>query len=307
MAVVAGVTLTCDRYTRVLTGPVVGLVTGDTARLLLEVDKTTEVVCHVCLVDESCPGGREVGTFRQLFEARKPATFAINRLLPGERYICSFSGVTRDDALKRLADFTTVDLHKRELRVMAVAGDRPESVVAGEFNLWETVYERVRHHHLPPVSVMIHAGGQVHLQQAFEDAWVLLKRHAEISSSFRPGHWEALVEQVGGNDRIRLFVRLIALSTSKPQPIYSLVAHPNPILLTIDWRTCLVCSFSWPAPAPSPPSFPPFIPPRARFFPLPGRLSTFSYRRGTDCATRTASRGTCRFNERSSQLYLISC
>ena len=113
--VVSGATLSCDRYTRVLTGPVIGMVTGDTARLLLEVDKTTEVVCHVCLVDESCPGGREVGVFRQLFRARRPAVFALTRLLPGERYVCSFSGVSRGDALRRIADFRTVDLHKREV------------------------------------------------------------------------------------------------------------------------------------------------------------------------------------------------
>ena len=67
--------------------------------------------------------------------------------------------------------------------------------------LWETVYERVRHHHLPPVSVMLHAGGNVHLQQAFEDAWVLLRHNAEISESFRPGGWQALVDQAA--DRLR--------------------------------------------------------------------------------------------------------
>ena len=133
--VVSGATLSCDRYTRVLTGPVVGLVTADTARVLLEVDKATEVTCHVCLVDESCPGGRQVGAFRQVFQARRPAAFQLTRLLPGERYVCSFSGVSRGDALRRIADFATVDLHRRELRVLGVSGDRPEAVVAGEFNV----------------------------------------------------------------------------------------------------------------------------------------------------------------------------
>jgi len=57
---VAGATLLCDRYVSILTGPVVGLVTGDTARILLEVDRTAEITCHVCLVDESCPQGREM-------------------------------------------------------------------------------------------------------------------------------------------------------------------------------------------------------------------------------------------------------
>jgi len=34
---VAGATLLCDRYVSIITRPVVGLVTGDTARILLEV------------------------------------------------------------------------------------------------------------------------------------------------------------------------------------------------------------------------------------------------------------------------------
>jgi hypothetical protein len=67
------------------------------------------------------------------------------------------------------------------VRLVAVSGDRPESVAAGEFNLWETIFERLRHEHLPQVTVTVHAGGNVHLRQAFEDAWVLLKRNAEVA------------------------------------------------------------------------------------------------------------------------------
>jgi hypothetical protein len=44
----------------------------------------------------------------------------------------------------QVADFRTVDLAAREVRVVAVSGDRPESVGAGEFNLWETIFERLR-------------------------------------------------------------------------------------------------------------------------------------------------------------------
>jgi len=88
---VAGATLLCDRYVSILTGPVVGLVTGDTARILLEVDRTAEITCHVCLVDESCPQGREVQRVKMVLVARRPQCFALLRLLSGERYVCSFA------------------------------------------------------------------------------------------------------------------------------------------------------------------------------------------------------------------------
>jgi hypothetical protein len=78
------------------------------------------------------------------------------------------------------------------VRLLAVSGDHPEAVSAGEFNVMETVYERLKHPHLPHVDVLVHAGGNVHLKQAFEDAWVLLKRNAEVcSGEFDHRAWEA--------------------------------------------------------------------------------------------------------------------
>ena len=177
--IMCGATLRCDRAVRIVVGPIIGKVTGDRARVLLEVDKDTEVACHVCLVDDSCPQGRQVAEVRMRMRARRPGVFQLAKLVPGERYVACFSGVCRDDAVERVADFQSLPLHDHELRFLAVSGDRPEAVVAGEFNLWETIFERVRQRHLPRVGVMIHSGGQVHMQQAFEDAWVLLRRHAE--------------------------------------------------------------------------------------------------------------------------------
>jgi hypothetical protein len=162
--VVAGATLQCDRAVAVLTGPVVGLVTGDTARVLLEVDCDCEVTCVCCLVDASCPQGRPIARVALRLAARRPGCFALARLLPGERYVCAFSGVRRADA-RRVAEFATVDVAARALRLLAVSGDRPDAVAAGEFNLWETIHERVRHAHLPPVDLMLHAGGNVYLKQ----------------------------------------------------------------------------------------------------------------------------------------------
>mmetsp|Transcript_77346 Transcript_77346/g.154981 ORF Transcript_77346/g.154981 Transcript_77346/m.154981 type:complete len:162 (+) Transcript_77346:128-613(+) len=98
-AVVAGATLLCDRYVSILTGPVVGLVTGDTARILLEVDRTAEITCHVCLVDESCPQGREVQRVKMVLAARRPQCFALTRLLPGERYLSGVWLVTGTECL----------------------------------------------------------------------------------------------------------------------------------------------------------------------------------------------------------------
>jgi len=52
-----------------------------------------------------------------------------------------------------------------KVRWLAVAGDRPDALAAGEFNLWETIAERVQSAHLPPIACVIHAGGNVYLKQ----------------------------------------------------------------------------------------------------------------------------------------------
>ncbi len=43
---------------RVLVGPIIGKVTSQTAVVLLEVDRATEVTCFVSLVDAACPNGK---------------------------------------------------------------------------------------------------------------------------------------------------------------------------------------------------------------------------------------------------------
>jgi len=51
------------------------------------------------------------------------------------------------------------------VRFLAVSGDRPDALGPGEFNLWETVAERVQSAQLPPVTCMLHVGGNVYLKQ----------------------------------------------------------------------------------------------------------------------------------------------
>jgi hypothetical protein len=92
---VVGATLLCDRYVSNLTRSVVGLAQTTRLESLLEVDRTAQITCHVCLVDESCPQGREVQRVKMVLAARRPQCFAFTRLLPGGRYVCSFGGVAR--------------------------------------------------------------------------------------------------------------------------------------------------------------------------------------------------------------------
>jgi hypothetical protein len=129
------------------------------------------------LLARSCPHGREIGVHVQSFRRHRPLAFAIDGLLPGERYVLAFSGVHRDDAMNRVSceaqkavfpprhgsrsgvaqvcDFFTIDHQSGDLRILCVSGDRPEAVGAAEFNLWETIYERLKQKHLPQVCLSV--------------------------------------------------------------------------------------------------------------------------------------------------------
>ena len=139
---ICGAHLRCRRETSVLTGPVIGKVTGSTAHILLEVNNTARVTCYVCLADDNCPQGRVVCQETLLMPARRPKVFVMTHLSPGEKYLVCFGGVKRSDAQERVGQFVTHNLHDSLSRVLAVSLDKPEQVLRGEKNTWEVLAER---------------------------------------------------------------------------------------------------------------------------------------------------------------------
>jgi hypothetical protein len=140
--VICGAEVKCKRDINVLTGPVIGRVSEDSAIILLEIDRETDITCHVCIADENCPEGRELASLSQTmtFPARRPKVFELKNLYPGKNYFVCFSGLSRKDAETRTGRFRTFDLNIAEMRMVAVSGDRPDKLMKGEPNMWEEVH-----------------------------------------------------------------------------------------------------------------------------------------------------------------------
>lgn len=105
------------------------------------------------------------------------------------------------------------------LHVIAVSGDRPDRLAPGEPSLWRILRERVtvsstisstvpslssgveleRQHR--PIDVVLHAGGQAWMADAFEDAWELLKRRAMEPVLCADGGWREAQEEA--TERLR--------------------------------------------------------------------------------------------------------
>ena len=61
--------------------------------------------------------------------------------------------------------------------------------------MWETLAERSLRKELPHVDLILHLGGQVSMKKAFEDSWVILKRHSERFDLI-PGEWASIEDEV---------------------------------------------------------------------------------------------------------------
>lgn len=106
--------------------------------------------------------------------------------------------------------------------MIAVSGDRPDRLAPGEPSLWSILRERVtvsgavsstvpslsggggadlpQHQHRP-IDVVLHAGGQAWMADAFEDAWELLKRRAMEPVLCADGGWREAQEEAA--ERLR--------------------------------------------------------------------------------------------------------
>ena len=167
---------------RVLVGPVVGLVTESTARVLVEVDRDAVVSLHVCMLDELCPGGREVARVALRLRARRPAALAVDKLAAGTAFHICLGGVSREDALGRTGRFSTVTAG-RSLRVGGVAGNcigwgRPATEAGGNC-AWAALRDRVDHGGL---DLLVHCGGQVDLRPVFARCAAMLEQQSEVSA-----------------------------------------------------------------------------------------------------------------------------
>jgi len=180
---------------RVLVGPVVGKVDFESARVLMEVSARARVTCHVSTINALTNEIAELAQCRCVlsFEAQQPAVFRIERLSPGREYRISFSGIRREDAGARRGSFRTPTLETGEsgLQVVAVSGDDPADLQAGERSVWRCVRERVEH---KTVDCVLHLGGQVAMKRMFDYASLLLFQHGSSLSRSDDGavNWQRM-------------------------------------------------------------------------------------------------------------------
>ncbi|CAM9986285.1 unnamed protein product [Scytosiphon promiscuus] len=196
-----GARLACIPGVQVLTGPVIGEVTLNSAVVLLEVRVAPElgtsarVCCYVSLVDDACPRGRVVCSATLDVPSRRPRAFHIgggvsNVIGPARAYTVCFGGVCVEDARFRVGRFRTPGCcFKPSLQVITVSGDRADRIAPGEPSLWRVLRERVT----APTTA------------SWSDAWELLKRRSMEPALCADGGWVEAQEEAA--ERMREAMR----------------------------------------------------------------------------------------------------
>ncbi|RHY20451.1 hypothetical protein DYB32_010030, partial [Aphanomyces invadans] len=185
----------------VMLGPVVGVVGPDCARILLEVDTSTTVMCHLSRQESVTGQWLEVDAARVTMECTmgRPSVFCVMNLLPGTQYAYAFSGISETDATSRCGCFHTLHVSDAPIQVGVVSGN--DLLASNSTDVWGRLSETIDRAALgdvlpPPVHYLLHLGGQVVLEGVFEQCWVMLTRFASSSAATASSTWATMEAQV---------------------------------------------------------------------------------------------------------------
>lgn len=168
---------------QVLLGPVVGFVDASSAVVLLEIDRSSDVICII-----TNPLTGEMRKVYQRFEEKTPSSFYLTHLRPEHYYQISFENI--QDANRFQASFSTPARFPTRFELIALCNDdlvsvpRQRSCVdddQGAILLWGAIADKVVNVPFSGINLTVHLGGQFSANDSVfvEEALVL----ADASSS----------------------------------------------------------------------------------------------------------------------------
>ena len=141
--IVCGKRIKCRPGIELMVGPVLGLITQTSARILVETVVPTVMTLDVFLYDQYSTTGRHMQriTFETL--AKAPYAHTISNLRPGCSYLVYVGGVRQECTLSKYATFATVPLSPENVRCIFTNKGRVDVCVPGESDLWVDLERRV--------------------------------------------------------------------------------------------------------------------------------------------------------------------
>lgn len=145
--------------TKITVGPIIGKVTHDSARILIETESAATVTC----IAKPAGGGNPVSE-KKVFKAGVPGAFRLNGLAPEMHYSVSFTGAQTN--LK--GSFRTLPLDPTRLRVAVVSCNYVDK--AKDSDPWAVLKNHCIDTPGHTIDMLLHIGDQVYADDA--DAYV---------------------------------------------------------------------------------------------------------------------------------------
>jgi hypothetical protein len=145
VAIVSGKQIKCYPDVQLTVGPVVGLISQTSVRILVETNANVELTFHFFLFDELHTDSRFIFQSSLNCKANMPNAKTFDGLMPDKKYVVYIGGCSTQCALLKYASFRTLPRSEstESPRVLFTHSGRVDRVVPGEVNLWQEVQKRV--------------------------------------------------------------------------------------------------------------------------------------------------------------------
>lgn len=167
----------------VTTGPVIGYVSTSTARIMLEVNKSVEIICNLILQSEPAVSPTNGCTLagpasptnptnqkRRLMQANLPSMFIIDGLVPNSKYMVTFVCPKEPALTHEACSFKTMPSEDSNVHVqVGVISCNKISVMKSldpAADLWSDLHQRVL---TGDIQMLLHLGDQVYADEMMHD------------------------------------------------------------------------------------------------------------------------------------------
>lgn len=155
---ISGKSIICNPSVNLILGPVIGLVTSSSIRLMVEVDCDSMVEFHIFQSDEIFARKRHFGSFQQYARKGDPLVVTLRDLKSLSSYCIYIGGIKREQALKYVARVTTLSDDLQNVKFLFMRQGKVDNAQIGEKDMWKEVYDKVIDLRPKYMAVLFHCG-----------------------------------------------------------------------------------------------------------------------------------------------------
>jgi len=162
--IVCGKKIMCDPTASLSVGPVLGIVSQTSARVLVECSRMTLLTVNVFLSDELSATARFLYNIDVCATAGQPCACTLTGLSPGCKYVVYIGGVAASETLCKPSQFVTLPQEGPQMRTLFVHNDSPVASTSREVDSWAGLQTRCLTEKETP-HMIFHLGGFVSLDE----------------------------------------------------------------------------------------------------------------------------------------------